>query len=362
MAATLACTTMGKTIAITGVSGYLGQRLLDALEKDPDVERIVGTDVAAPAAWAAKVVVHRLNKVGPGLADVWKGVDTVVHLAFVVNPMRDDRLMHEINVGGFRNVLDAVAATGVRKFVYTSSVSAYGAHPDNPVPLTEDSPLRANPEFNYAEHKAETEEILDGWQKEHPEVLVTVLRPAIVFGPHVSNFISRTLEAPRFLAVKGYSPPLQVVHEDDVASALRLCVQRDLPGVYNCAADGAIEQAEVLALAGKKRLEIDEDTIVPLATAMWKLGLSETPPGEVNFLMYPYVISNAKLQAAGWTPRSSNREALLATFEANRDYVTIGTVRMRRQDLRRRVLTGSVALTAAGVVAVALAARLLRRR
>lgn len=353
---------MGKVIAITGVSGYIGQRLLEAFEKDPDVDRVVGTDIAEPAARPPKLEFYRLNMIDPGLADVWAGVDTVVHLAFVLNPMRDDRLMHEINIGGFRNVLAAVAATGVRKFVYPSSVSAYGAHPDNPVPLTEDSPLRANADFNYAEHKAETEEILAEWRPEHPDVLVTVLRPAMVFGPHVSNFISRTLEAPRFLAVKGHASPLQVIHEDDVTSALHFAVENDLPGVYNVSADGWLEQDEVLALAGKKRLEVDEDTMIPLATTMWKLGLSEVPPGEVYYLMYPWVVTSEKMKAAGWEPRYTNREALEATLEANKDFVTLGTVRMRKDEFRRRVVTGSLALTAAGIVALALAARLLRRR
>src|SRR5207247_385577 len=146
----------------------------------------------------------------------------------------------------------------------------------------------------------ETERMIEAFREDHPEVLVTVLRPAITLGPNVQNFVSRLLEAPRVTTVKGYEPPLQFVHEEDVATALRLAAVGDLPGAYNVAPDGWLSSDEVIALAGKKRVELPEAVAFALAERLWRARVSEAPPGELHYLMHPWVVDHAKLKAAGW--------------------------------------------------------------
>ncbi len=328
-------TASGRVVAVTGVSGYLGRRLLALLDADPRVERVVGIDVAEPLAGSLKLEFHQVDIRDAGLVKVLPGVDVLVHLAFQFDPIRDEERMRAINVDGGRNVLEAAGATGVRKLVQASSATVYGAHPDNDFPLTESSPLRANPDFSYARHKLETERMIEAFQEDHPEVVVTVLRPAIVFGPNVQNFISRMLEAPRVATVKGYEPPLQLVHEEDVATALHLAVGEDLPGAYNVASDGWLSGDEVLAVTGKKRVELPEAVAFTLAERLWKVGVSEAPPGELHFVMHPWVVDNAKLKAAGWTPRYTNAQALVEAMEAHRPWIAVGRARMRKDDLAK---------------------------
>lgn len=343
-----------RIIAVTGISGYLGQRLLALLDDDPSVERIVGVDLAEPRIVSHKLEFHPLDVRDARLAKVLPGADAVVHLAFVLNPIRDEERMRSINVDGTANVLASVGAA--RKVIYPSSAAVYGAHADNDFPLVETSPLRANPGFSYAAHKLETEQLITAWAEEHPDSVVTVLRPAIVFGPNVENFLSRLFEAPRVMTVKGYAPPLQVVHEADVAEALHLAVTSELPGAYNVAADGWLDAEEVLEISGKKRIELPEAVAFSIAERAWRLGLTESPPGELEFVMHPWVVDNAKLKAAGWKPRHTNREALLETIESHRPWVSLGRARARKADLAK----GAAATL--GLIATMAAARRGRRR
>ncbi len=325
----------GQVVAVTGVSGYLGRRLLNLLDGDPSVARVVGLDVAEPEVGSPKLEFHQIDVRDARLVKVLPGVDVVVHLAWQFDPIRDEERMRAINVDGTRNLVEAAGATGVRKLVHASSATVYGAHPDNDFPLTEASPLRANPDFASSWHKLQAERMIEAFQEDHPEVVVTVLRPAIVFGPDVQNFVSRMLEAPRLTTVKGYEPPLQLVHEEDVASALHLAVSRDLPGAFNVAADGWLNGDEVLAITGKKRVELPEAVAFSLAERLWKVGVAEAPPGELHFVMHPWVVDNAALKAAGWVPRHGNRDTLTAAMEAHRPWIAVGRARMRKDDLAK---------------------------
>ena len=345
------------TVAVTGVGGLVGRRLVAELDRRDDVQRIVGVDVRAPAGLTTPKLAFRVGDVrDPALAQALAGVDVVVHLAFQMDPLRDEATMRAVNVGGTRNVAEAAVAAGARKLVYVSSGVAYGAHPDNDLPLTEDSPLRANPQFNYAEHKQEIEEWLWPWAEAHPDLAVTVLRPSIVAGPGVENFISRQLEAPRVTAVKGHKPPMQFVHVDDVASALAHVVEHDLPGAYNVSSEGWLSFDEVAAILDRRVLELPEEVAFSAAERLWELGVGAAPPGQVHYLMHPWVLSVDKLAATGWRPRHSNRDALAELVAEHRDWLTLPGVRVRRSMLR-----GGVAATGAGLAVLLLLMRLRRR-
>ncbi|MBW3620763.1 MAG: NAD-dependent epimerase/dehydratase family protein [Actinobacteria bacterium] len=335
------------TVAVTGVGGLIGRRLVAELDGQDGVGRILGLDVRTPEGLAStKLDLRHADVREPDLADVLAGVDVVVHLAFQLDPIADEALMRAINIDGTRNVFEAAAAAGVRKVVYVSSGVVYGAHPDNDFPLTEDSPVRANPDFNYAEHKAEIEQWLAGWTPSHPELTVTILRPSIVAGPGVQNFITRLMEQPRFTAVRGHRPPMQFAHVDDVASALAHAVVEDLPGAYNVTSEGWLSFDEVTAIGGAKVAWVPEELAFSMAERMWRMGLGESPPGFVHYVMHPWVLSVDKLTATGWRPKHSNRDALVELVEEHRDYVSLGRMRAERSKVRA-VLAGVGALLAA---------------
>ena len=179
---------------ITGGSGYIGSRLVGRLVERSDIERIAICDIRPPRGFQPKTE-HRVldvrdsARVREVIAD--ERPDVLVHLAFVLNPIHDEKLMYEIDVGGTQAVLDAASEAGVGRVLVTSSTTAYGAFPDNPIPITEDWPVRGVPEFEYARDKAECDRLCQLWALQHPDREMTIVRPCIVFGPNVDNYLLR---------------------------------------------------------------------------------------------------------------------------------------------------------------------------
>ena len=145
------------TVAVTGAAGLIAQRLLPRLAAD---WQVVGLDVREPGRRLRGVDVRLVDISRSDLVPVLAGADVLVHLASVVDPLPDEALMARVNVEGARRVLAAAAKVGVRKVVRVSGAAVYGAWATNPVPLTEDSPLRPNPGFSPAIQAAEAERLL----------------------------------------------------------------------------------------------------------------------------------------------------------------------------------------------------------
>jgi nucleoside-diphosphate-sugar epimerase len=304
------------TVAVTGASGLVGQRLLPRLA-DEGVERLVGLDVRDPRRRVRGLEFHRIDIAGAELKPVIEGVDVLVHLAGIVDPIPDEALMARVNVDGTRRVLDAAAAVGVRKVVRVSPSSVYGAWPNNPLPLTEDAPLRPNPGFSPAVQAAEVERLLAEWGEEHPAVTLTTLRAAPVLGPGAERLPSRLLLGRPPLRVRGATPPLQAIHVDDLVAALALAVSSDLPGVFNAAADGWLGHDDVRSLLPRSFVPaLPAELLTRLLRRLWQSGLADVPPGVVPYLLHPWVIANDRLEAAGWRPRHTNEEAILEGLDA----------------------------------------------
>lgn len=341
------------TVVVTGATGLVGRAVLGALDGDPRVGRTVASDRAVPddRAWAGREVRVADVRDRSQLAAAFVGADVVIHLAFQVDPLHDEPTMRAVNVTGTRQVVEEAHAAGASHVVVASSASAYGAHPDNPVPLTEDDPLRPNAGLPYAQHKGEVEAWLATWADQHPATRVTVLRPAIVAGPGVDNFITRQFEAPRFAMVAGHAPPLQFVHLDDLASGVVHVVVQRLSGIFNVSAEGWLSLDEVTSILGRRRLELPEEVAHGLAEVLWRARLAPTPAGQLPYVMHPWVVSVERLVATGWQPVHSNRDALAALAAEHADRLALGPWGASRRALRRGAGAATVAVIAAGVTA-----------
>ena len=333
----------GLIVAVTGASGYIAGRAIDSLLADDRVDRVLGFDVNPPRKRRtdAKYVFDQIDVRNQHLEARLKGVDVLVHLAFVMDPIKDETEMRDINVNGTQNVFRAAAKAGVEKVIYTSSATVYGAHPDNDVPLTEESPLRANLDFSYPAHKLETEYVVREIREEYPDLRVTTFRPAIVFGPNVDNAWSHLLELPTMIGVQGYEPPMQFVHEDDVGDALVFAVFEDLDGPYNLAAEGWLDWHDMVLIVGKRQVSLPEPIAFQMSERLWNMGLAEAPAGMLHYVMHPWVMSVEKLAAAGFRARRSNRETFAATVERTSTKVRFGRTRVDKGQLRLGALAGA---------------------
>jgi nucleoside-diphosphate-sugar epimerase len=302
------------TVAITGVSGYVGQALLPYLEQDTEIDRVIGMDIRPPENHTNnKLLFHQLDVREAKVEQALEGADVLVHLAFVLmhRPGDNEREIDEINIAGSRRVFEAAARQGVRKLIFTSSVVAYGLHADNPIPLTEESPLRPNPGLYYSRAKAAVESYLDTFESEHPEIMVTRLRPCTVVGPRADPAQMAALTSSTATLVQGYDPPYQLLHEEDLARALYLTIRQDIPGIYNVTSD---ESRTLQQLArsrpGTRVVALPSWVVRGLMWLIWRLGRSPFAPAWVDLSRYPLVASNEKLKGLGWRPQYTTAEAL----------------------------------------------------
>jgi UDP-glucose 4-epimerase len=306
---------------VTGGSGYIGSRLVSHLSSREATERIAIADVRPPRHYQPKTSFHQLDvRDRGGTRALLEQVrpDALVHLAYILDPIHDEALMYDVDVNGTQNVLDAASAAGVGQVLVTSSATAYGAFPDNPQPLEEHHPVRGQPNFSYARDKTESDRLCQLWAHQHPDAVMTIVRPCQVFGPTVNNYLVRLWLSQPFQPDTG-SPdiPLQFVHEDDLADALVLLLEGRHSGAFNVAPDDGIGGRECADLIGLKRRRMPLGAVRKMAAAMWKLRQAEAPPGALEFALHPWVVSNERLRSLGWEPRHTSRETFEITMRTH---------------------------------------------
>ena len=306
---------------IIGGSGYIGSRLVDHLTAREDTERIVVCDVRPPRAAGSKVQFEQLDVRDRERARAVlerERPDALVHLAFILNPTHDEQLMYDVDVNGTHNVLEAAAAAGIEQVLVTTSAVAYGAFGDNPVPLTEDDPVRGVAGFSYARDKTESDRLCQLWGLSHPDRTMTIVRPCIVFGPNVDNYLLRLWTEQPFQAdVGNLDNEVQFVHEDDVVQAIIGLLEGRHGGAYNVAGDGTMTVRETAELAGLPIRKLPLRLYRLLGRMMWGIRRSEAPPGQIEFAIHPWIVSTERLKATGWKPRHSSRETFELTMRAH---------------------------------------------
>jgi nucleoside-diphosphate-sugar epimerase len=247
-----------------------------------------------------------------------------------------------------RRLLEAAGDASVPHVVLVSSATVYGAWAGNPVPLSEDAPLRPNPGFAFAADRAEAERLVAEWKDSHPGTTATVLRPAVT----ALSLLERALSGTVGWRPREASRPVQFVAVEDVASAVSLALAERLDGPYNVAPDGWVSDETVRALAGgPTRFPIPE-RVARLLRAMWP---SKEWPGLDPYTRHPWVVANDRLRAAGWTPAQSNEEAFVEAGPSLWPELSP----KRRQEV---ALAASGAVLVGAVAGVALLVRRARRR
>lgn len=325
------------TVAVTGPTGTFGFGLLPLLQAEPRVARVVGIARRAfdPTAHGWPKLTYRQGDVRDvdALREAFAGADVVVHLAFMITGTASAQTIRQINVDGTLNALRAARDAGARRFVYASSVAAYGFHPDNPVGMTEEWPTRPADRLFYAREKAELEQLLaEEADAAGPELYL--LRPPIVLGPHAAG-AKGALPGPvsagsrQLLALIGRLPipvpmlapsvPLQFIHEADVGRALLACVLRaGPPGAYNIAADGVLTGADIVRELGLAPIPLPGRVVHAAARAAMSLPrIPGAPPAAdwVEALSHPAIMDTAKARRElHWSPRYTAVQALRETL------------------------------------------------
>jgi UDP-glucose 4-epimerase len=303
-----------KNIAVTGVSGYIGSRLVSRLDTIDSVQTIIGIDIRQPTFRSPKLKFYRQDVLEPfGDLFVENEVDAAIHLAFVLKPTHERASAQKIDVEGTINFVRACRQAKVVHALYLSSHTVYGAHHDNPIPLTEDSPLRPLPDFQYSWDKAQAEQIVRDFGQCQGDVTVTILRCCPVIGPHAVESVPVLMfKPPVMIGVAGFDPRMQFVHEHDLIQVIKTFLNQEKGGIFNVAGQGNLRYSEVAKLAGRKLLRLPDSLIRPLMHISWALHLqNDSPYTGLEFIKYPPVVSTRKLlEEIGFRFQYSTEEAL----------------------------------------------------
>jgi nucleoside-diphosphate-sugar epimerase len=317
-------------VVVLGASGNVGSALLRALEDEPRVEDVVAVARRPPQEWSSSKATWRSIDVATDpLEPVVRGADAVVHLAWLIQPARDREQTQAVNVGGSRQVMEAVAAAGVPALVYASSVGAYSRGPKDRA-VDETWPTGGVPSSFYSRDKAEVERLLDGFEREHPDVRVVRLRPGLIFQRGAASeirrlfagpFLPSRLVAPRWIPVVPRHPRLrfQAVHADDVADAYRRAIVGDARGAFNIAAEPVLDGEALGRLLDARPVPVPAPVLRGAAAAAFHLRLTPTPAGWVDMaLAVPLMDSSRARDELGWQPRHEAGSALLELLEGIR--------------------------------------------
>ncbi len=270
------------------------------------------------------------------LEEAFADADVVVHLAFLITGAASPSTIREINVEGTLHAFRAAAAAGAQRFVYSSSVAAYGFHADNPAEIDEDWPTRPAAHLFYAQEKSELEGLLAEESARHPDIDLYLLRPPIVLGPHAvggkGDLLARLLPlgqqvsaAARGLPVHVPLPapdvPMQFIHEEDVGQAIVRCVLgAGPPGAYNIAGPGIVTGVDLVRELGFHPFGIPSRLVRQTARGIAALPMpSFVPPvsGWAEAVSQPVIMDVSKAERElGWHPRYSGLEALRSTLAA----------------------------------------------
>lgn len=316
-------------VVVVGGTGNIGTAVLRRFAAEPRITSLAGVSRRPPGAHpeAPHDAVDWLHvdigdpAAAAPLTEHLRGADVVIHLAWQIQPGRDEARLWRTNVDGARHVMAAVAGADVPHLVVVSSVGAYSPGPKDSA-VDESWPTDGITSSSYSRHKAVVERQLDLFEREHPSVGVARLRPGLVFqggaaaeiarfflGPLVPTSVLGRLHVP-FLPLPR-ELTFQAVHADDVGGACWSVVHHRATGAFNVAAEPVLTpQLLAEALGAKGSRSVPLRALRALASATWRLHLQPTDPGWVDIASQCPVMDTGRLRTLGWTPTRTATAAL----------------------------------------------------
>ena len=252
-------------VVITGATGNVGTSLLAALRTDTAVDEIVGIARRPAGIDEPRVRFVTADVAHDDLDPIFRGADAVVHLAWLIQPSRDDRQLHAVNVDGSRRVFEAAAQAGVEALVHASSVGAYSPGPKDravdeswptdgiPTPLLLAPQGRGRADAGHHRGRA-------------PGDAIVRLRPGLIFKREAATGIRRLFAGPFLPGALLRTELIPVVPDVPRACASRPCtrstwarptparVDGDARGAFNVAAEPVIDPRSWASCSGARRV------------------------------------------------------------------------------------------------------------
>jgi nucleoside-diphosphate-sugar epimerase len=255
------------------------------------------------------------------LKEAFAGADAVVHLAWAIQPNRDEAVLATINIEGSRRVFQAAAAARVAHLVHASSVGAYSPGPKDR-PVDESWPTDGVLGSSYSRHKAAVERQLDHLERQPASPVVTRMRPALIFQRDAGSEVARYFLGPfvpkRLLGVRR-APVLplpdefvfQAVHAEDVADAYWRALDRRAAGPFNLAATPVMTPERLAEVFHARRTTVPAAVVRRVAALTWRARLQPTDPGWIDLAAAAPVMDTSRARDnLGWVAHHDARSAL----------------------------------------------------
>ncbi|MEU6085120.1 NAD-dependent epimerase/dehydratase family protein [Streptomyces sp. NPDC047108] len=320
---------MGRVVLVTGVARQLGGRFVRRIQREPDVDRVIGVDAVRPEHRLGGAVFVQADIRQPTIAKVLAeySVDTVVHMDVTGTPLgtRGSRsTIKETNVIGTMQLLGACQkAPSVTRLVVKSTTSVYGSAPRDPAVFTESTPPKSLPSGGFAKDAVEVEGYVRGFARRRPDVAVCVLRFANILGPRADTPLADYFSLPVLPTVLGYDPRLQFVHEDDVMEVLRLASFEPRrgtlnSGTFNIAGDGVLLLSQTARRLGRPTVPVLLPAVTWVGQALRSVGMTDFSPEQIRLLTHGRVVQTTQMrETLGFHPRYTTAEAF-ADFARSR--------------------------------------------
>ena len=321
-------------VVVSGGQWPLGKRVIERFKNDGGFE------------------VHEVNQSTDAIDSP---LDVFVHLA----PGDHDALVERRRsaVIGTPELLHAATVQGAKHVVLLSSAMVYGAWPNNPIPLTEETALRPDFGFAFARQLATVEQLVDDWRESSADRGVCVLRPVPAMAADGASSLVRALAAGMGGRLGEDDVPAQFLHLDDLADAVVLATRKKLNGVYNVAPDGFVHSARVRSLWGMApRLRLPDRMSEVVSDLRWRFQRGPIPPGLRPYVRSTWLVSNGRLRSEGWTPTVTNEQAFVEGTNAK--WWTMLTPKRKQEIALGAMVVGFLAT----VVTVLVTVRKYRRR
>ncbi len=310
-------------IVVTGGAGFFGARLVRSLLLRGEHEVVV-FDLVPPADMPGEVA-HRFLDLNLPFADgtlykllLEEKPDVIVHLAQLRSPSHQATYAHELNSIGALHVFAAAGEAKVPRVILGSTSLVYGARGDNPNFLTEDHPLRPDPQDRFVQDFVEAEKHAREHVRRHPETAVQILRFVPLLSPEVRDYRTKLFASPVAWTLLGYDPLIQALHPDDAVEALVHALDRpEVKGVFNVAPEGILPISSVRLFFGSLGIPVPHPLAHALYEAAWLAGVGVMTGVHTDYLRYLCVVSNDKARdVLGFTPRRTTLDCVLETARA----------------------------------------------
>jgi UDP-glucose 4-epimerase len=301
-------------VLIPGISGRLGRMVAERLHASG--HEVAGIDRRSWSNAPRGVEVFEEDIRKRGAEEVFRRMrpDAVIHMATVTHLVAPTEDRYRINLFGTRAVLEHCHRYGAKRCIFVGRHTYYGAASDSALYHTEEDPPMAGRTFPELADLVAADLYAGSALWRFPELDTLVLRCCYTLGPSLHGTLAMFLKGKRVPVIMGYDPLFHFMHEEDVAAAICLALEKGQRGVYNVAGPSPVPLSLIVNAVGRTPVPVPEQLFRWMTG---RFGMAKLPPGAIEHLKFPVVIDAKRFKdMTGFQHQHSEEDTLRAYAQA----------------------------------------------